>query len=153
MEDQPYDLVVIGGGLAGSAIATVMARNEANVLVVEKEREFKDRVRGEFLAPWGRADVRALGLLETFEAAGAVPLPALAGRSLRPRPTLTPDGEMNHQSMADRVQMRWRCRIRRQGEDFHRIIEQTAYAMVVDGRIAVMDLVCSGFRPEPARAA
>jgi hypothetical protein len=48
---------------------------------------------------------------------------------------------------ADRIQMAWRCRIRWDGEEFDRMIEQQAYAKVVDGKIVVMDMVCSGFRP------
>jgi 2-polyprenyl-6-methoxyphenol hydroxylase-like FAD-dependent oxidoreductase len=50
-------------------------------------------------------------------------------------------------SVADRLRMSWRCRLRWAGEDFVRIIEQQAYAKVVDGRIVVMDMLCSGFRP------
>ena len=88
------DLVIIGGGLAGAAIATVMARAGSDVLVLEKERAFKDRVRGEFLAPWAVRDVEALGLMETLRAAGAVDLPALAGRSLKPRRVEAPNGDV-----------------------------------------------------------
>jgi hypothetical protein len=52
--------------------------------------------------------------------------------------------------VADRITMSWRCRLRWHDESFSRVIEQRAYAKVVDGRIAVMDLLCSGFRPEQA---
>lgn len=93
MNQKSYDLVIVGGGLAGTAVATVMARAGADVLVLEREREFKDRVRGEFLAPWGLRELRELGLLDAFLEAGAITLPALAGRTLRPRPVLTPDGD------------------------------------------------------------
>jgi hypothetical protein len=56
-------------------------------------------------------------------------------------------------SVADRLRMSWRCRIRWAGEDFARMIEQQAYAKVVDGRIAVIDMLCSGFRPSLEQAA
>ena len=56
-----YDLIVIGGGLGGSALARVMAAAGARVLVLEQEQRFKDRVRGEFLAPWGVAEAQRLG--------------------------------------------------------------------------------------------
>jgi 2-polyprenyl-6-methoxyphenol hydroxylase-like FAD-dependent oxidoreductase len=36
----------------------------ARVLIVEREREFRDRVRGEALAPWGVAELAELGLLD-----------------------------------------------------------------------------------------
>jgi len=60
----PYDIIVVGGGLAGAAFARAMARRDARVLVVEREMQFKDRVRGEVLTPWGVAELRRLGLYE-----------------------------------------------------------------------------------------
>src|SRR5688572_942653 len=66
-----YDLIVVGGGLAGSALAAGMVEAGARVLVLEREREFRDRVRGEGMHPWGVSEVRALGLYETMKAAGA----------------------------------------------------------------------------------
>lgn len=59
-----YDIVTVGGGLGGSALAKAMAERGARVLVVERETHFKDRVRGEALSPWGVADAKALGLFE-----------------------------------------------------------------------------------------
>ena len=48
-----YDLVIIGGGIAGSSLACSMAKAGARVLLLECEIEFRDRVRGEILCPWG----------------------------------------------------------------------------------------------------
>jgi len=70
-----FDLIIVGGGLAGSSLAIAMARRGAKVLVLEQESRFRDRIRGEYLCPWGTAEVRELGLLETFRAAGARELP------------------------------------------------------------------------------
>src|SRR2546430_13127252 len=39
-----------------------MASHGARVLVLEREQQFKDRVRGEFLASWGVAEAQALGI-------------------------------------------------------------------------------------------
>lgn len=64
MSSPNFDLVTIGGGLAASAIAISMARRGAKVLVVEKELQFRDRVRGEGLAPWGVAEARQLGIAD-----------------------------------------------------------------------------------------
>ncbi|HKV05284.1 MAG TPA: NAD(P)/FAD-dependent oxidoreductase [Candidatus Acidoferrales bacterium] len=66
-----FDIVTVGGGLAGSAFAAAMAQRSVRVLVLEQETRFRDRIRGEFLCPWGVAEVKALGLLETFYRAGA----------------------------------------------------------------------------------
>jgi 2-polyprenyl-6-methoxyphenol hydroxylase-like FAD-dependent oxidoreductase len=65
-----YDLAIAGGGLGGTALAINMAQQGAKVLVIERERQFKDRVRGEMMFPWGHAEVRALGVADCFAEAG-----------------------------------------------------------------------------------
>ena len=59
-----YDLLVVGGGIAGASLAKVMADEGARVLVLEREDRFKDRVRGEGIHPWGVADLKRLGLYD-----------------------------------------------------------------------------------------
>lgn len=56
-----YDVVIAGGGFGGACVARTMAAAGARVLVVERERRFRDRVRGESLM-WGVADADALGV-------------------------------------------------------------------------------------------
>jgi 2-polyprenyl-6-methoxyphenol hydroxylase-like FAD-dependent oxidoreductase len=65
------DVVVIGGGVAGSALAVALARAGISVLILERTAEHVDRVRGEWLAPWGVAEAQALGLYDALMAAGA----------------------------------------------------------------------------------
>jgi hypothetical protein len=48
-------------------------------------------------------------------------------------------------AIADRQHLAWRLRVHDAGGV--RLIEQQVYATVVDGRVAVLDLLCSGFRP------
>jgi menaquinone-9 beta-reductase len=59
-----YDIISVGGGLGGSALAGAMAEHGARVLVLEREPQFKDRIRGELLLPWGVAEAQALGIYE-----------------------------------------------------------------------------------------
>lgn len=59
-----YDLITVGGGLAGAALARAMAQHGTSVLVIERETGFKDRGRGEQLASWGAAEARELGIYE-----------------------------------------------------------------------------------------
>lgn len=64
MPQHEYDIITVGGGLAGATLAKAMAENGARVLVVERERQFKDRVRGEGTFPWGVAELQKLGVYE-----------------------------------------------------------------------------------------
>ena len=73
-----YDIVTVGGGIGGSAIAKAMAENGKRVLVLERETSFKDRVRGEWMAPWGAAETKKLGLYDDLIAAGGYPAPKFA---------------------------------------------------------------------------
>jgi len=59
-----YDIVTVGGGLGGAVAAKVMAEAGARVLVLERSGEFRDRVRGEVLVPWGAAEAQALGVFD-----------------------------------------------------------------------------------------
>ena len=59
-----YDIVTVGGGLAGAALAKAMAEQGARVLILERERDFRDRVRGEGMHPWGVAEARELGIYD-----------------------------------------------------------------------------------------
>jgi flavin-dependent dehydrogenase len=57
LEAAQYDLIVAGGGPAGSACAITAARMGANVLLLEKDRFPRQKVCGEFVSP------ESLGLL------------------------------------------------------------------------------------------
>lgn len=65
-----YDLIIVGGGIGGSALATVMARAGRTVLLLEQTEAYEDRVRGEWIAPWGVAEVQRLGLYDLLMDAG-----------------------------------------------------------------------------------
>ena len=45
-----YDVVIVGGGIAGDALAAVLARGGVAVAVLERDPMPIDRVRGEFMA-------------------------------------------------------------------------------------------------------
>ena len=57
-----YDLIIVGGGLAGSSLGAALAREGRHVLIVEREPGFRDRVRGEGMLPWGADEAQKLGI-------------------------------------------------------------------------------------------
>ena len=67
---QDYDLIIVGGGIGGSALATVMAQAGRSVLLLEQSRVYEDRVRGEWIAPWGVDEVKRVGLYDLLVGAG-----------------------------------------------------------------------------------
>jgi len=67
---QSVDVIIVGGGIAGSSLAANLAENGLSVEVLEREVEFVDRVRGEWMAPWGVAETKMLGVYDKFMAAG-----------------------------------------------------------------------------------
>jgi len=70
-----YDIITVGGGLGGAALAKAMAEKGYRVLVLERETQFKDRVRGEWMAPWGVAETKELGIYGLLmESCGYEPL-------------------------------------------------------------------------------
>ncbi len=69
MRQGEYDIVIVGGGLGGAAVGAVMAKAGASVLVVERETRFQDRIRGEFMEPWGVAETRRLGIYDEIRVA------------------------------------------------------------------------------------
>jgi len=69
------DVAVVGGGVAGSSVAAVLARAGLGVVLVEREARFRDRVRGESIHPWGVTQLEALGLGDVLRCAGAQILP------------------------------------------------------------------------------
>ena len=71
MASQTYDIITVGGGIAGSILARAMAQHGAKVLILESATSFRDRVRGEAMGPWSTKETMELGVYDTRMAAGA----------------------------------------------------------------------------------
>jgi 2-polyprenyl-6-methoxyphenol hydroxylase-like FAD-dependent oxidoreductase len=96
------DVVVVGAGIAGASVAAVLARGGIEVLLLERQLAYRDRVRGEYMAPWGVLEARALGLesvirsTQAVDARYAAPFdelvdPSVAAQSTRDNSTFLPD--------------------------------------------------------------
>ena len=72
-----HDLVVVGGGPAGLALATASARLGLDVLVVEQRRFPVDQPCGEGLLPAGLRALEALGLRAAIGSGDASPVTAI----------------------------------------------------------------------------
>lgn len=59
-----HDLIIVGGGLAGASLAIALAGRGLRILIVEHQDEFRDRIRGEVLMPWGSLEARRLGIYD-----------------------------------------------------------------------------------------
>src|SRR5688572_477757 len=60
------DVVIVGGGIAGSALAASLAGEGLGVVVLERQESYTDQVRGEGLWPWGVAEAQRLGIHEAL---------------------------------------------------------------------------------------
>ncbi len=101
VRQETYDVVIVGGGVAGSTMGSVLARDGLNVLVLERETVFRDRVRGEWIAPWGVLELDALGLRHVAE---AVPHANFVTNLIGYDDTKAPaDAERDGLSMSERI--------------------------------------------------
>jgi 2-polyprenyl-6-methoxyphenol hydroxylase-like FAD-dependent oxidoreductase len=70
MSSYNFDAVIVGGGVAGSALGGALASAGKSVLILERSARFEDVVRGEWISPWGVAEAQALGLYDLMLGAG-----------------------------------------------------------------------------------
>lgn len=70
-----YDLIIVGGGLAGSSLAIALAPLGVRILIVELQDEFRDRIRGEVLMPWGSLEAKRLGIYALLLESCAIEVP------------------------------------------------------------------------------
>uniref|UniRef100_A0A0B7BJX4 Squalene monooxygenase n=1 Tax=Arion vulgaris TaxID=1028688 RepID=A0A0B7BJX4_9EUPU len=61
------DVIIVGSGVAGSAMATALARDGRKVTVIERDMKEPDRVVGEILQPGGYQALVSLGLTECID--------------------------------------------------------------------------------------
>ena len=68
------DVIIIGAGPAGSAMATLLAQEGYSVLLLEKEVFPRDKVCGDFVSPKGLFHLKKLGCYEKIASGGYTPI-------------------------------------------------------------------------------
>ena len=74
MAERAADVIVVGGGPAGSTLAWRLARDGARVVLLERARFPREKVCGDYVEPRGLAILREMGCLETLESAAPLPI-------------------------------------------------------------------------------
>ncbi|TVQ91077.1 MAG: NAD(P)/FAD-dependent oxidoreductase [Deltaproteobacteria bacterium] len=75
------DILIVGGGLAGSVTAIHLARRGHSVLVIERGTFPREKVCGEGMMPHGVAELEALGLGDAIRETGPVSFRGIAYHS------------------------------------------------------------------------
>ena len=90
VEPTDAQVIVVGGGPAGSSTASLLAREGIDVLVLDRAYFPRDKVCAEYLSPQASRIFSDMGVLDQIEAAGAA---HLAGMILRAPSGKTVDAE------------------------------------------------------------
>ena len=64
-KEEDADVIVVGAGILGNAMATSLARDGRKVLLIERDWSQPDRIVGELLQPGGFRALKRLGLQGT----------------------------------------------------------------------------------------
>jgi 2-polyprenyl-6-methoxyphenol hydroxylase-like FAD-dependent oxidoreductase len=76
------DVLIVGAGITGISMAVGLKKKGLNVLLVERDRESRERFRGEYLQPYAVKGLHDLGLGSIFEKTSSVAVSELSFRDL-----------------------------------------------------------------------
>src|SRR5215208_3047737 len=93
-----YDVIIIGGGPAGSAAAIGLAAHGIKVLVLEEKRMPREKLCGEFITPECFPTLKRLGVMDRMLAAGAQKITRLSLVVASGKSVHTPISEMSDEA-------------------------------------------------------
>lgn len=73
-EDRDADVIIVGGGPAGSVLAWELARAGVSALVLERTRFPREKVCGDYVEPRGLRILERIGCLERLERSARLPI-------------------------------------------------------------------------------
>ncbi|KAF9582415.1 Squalene epoxidase [Lunasporangiospora selenospora] len=71
--ESKFDVIVIGGGIIGTAFAATFGKQGKKILMLERDLSEPDRIVGEYLQPAGYNALKELGLADCLEGIDAIP--------------------------------------------------------------------------------
>ncbi|KAL1921059.1 uncharacterized protein VTP21DRAFT_11694 [Calcarisporiella thermophila] len=74
LKKSEHDIIIVGAGIAGSALASVLGRDGRKVLLIERDLSEPDRIVGELLQPAGVQALTKLGLEHTLTGMQEIPV-------------------------------------------------------------------------------
>ncbi len=84
-----YDIVIVGGGITGSALASALSDGRRSIVVLEARKGKNPRFNGELIHPSGVDELEALGVLDSLHEKGGVDVLGFAIVHHRDRPATT----------------------------------------------------------------
>lgn len=69
-----HDIIVVGAGIVGSALAYSLAKSGRKVALLERDFDEPDRIVGELLQPGGVRALSKMGIVDTLDGIDAVPV-------------------------------------------------------------------------------
>ena len=79
---QIVDVLIVGAGITGCALAASLKARNFNVLLVERESSVPNRFKGEYMQPFAVQTLNKLGLGSVFSAQNSFPIEELRFRDL-----------------------------------------------------------------------
>ncbi|KAJ3187085.1 Squalene epoxidase [Gaertneriomyces sp. JEL0708] len=73
LEKTDFEVIIVGAGILGSALAASLGRDGRDVLLIERDWKEPDRIVGELLQPGGIKALAQLGLEDCLEGIDAIP--------------------------------------------------------------------------------
>lgn len=68
------DVAIVGGGIAGGALGLALARHGLSTVILERQAQYREFDRGEFLAPWGVQEAERMGVADAIYSGDAWPV-------------------------------------------------------------------------------